>query len=118
MPANPAEFRASTFNGVVHSLAGDGLARRVRQERQMARPLDRHGQPTLVPRACSGLTARLDLPTLRQEPAQLAAVLIVHGVDLVDAERADFSARTESPASAATTTATTTTAARPSAETA
>jgi hypothetical protein len=81
----------------------------------MARPLDRNRQPTLMPSARTGLAPRLDLTALGDETPQFAGVFVVDLVNLIDAERADLSARSEasapSSASAATTTAATWTAA-------
>src|SRR2546425_12504735 len=49
----------------------------VRQQRQLARPLDRGRELALVPRAHAGQATRQDLAALRQEPAQGAVVLVV-----------------------------------------
>src|SRR3989441_6115186 len=53
----------------------------VRQQRQLARPLDRGRELALVPRAHAGQATRQDLAALRQEPAQRAVVLVVEHAD-------------------------------------
>ena len=63
------------------------------QQRQLARPLERDIQRTLMRCACARLAARLDLAPVRQEPTQPVEVLVVDLFDLVDAELADLAAR-------------------------
>src|SRR5687768_18389245 len=71
----------------------------VGQERQLARPHDRHPQPALVLRAGAGNPPRQHLASLGDEAAQQLDVLVVDVVDLVRAELADLAAPEKSAAS-------------------
>src|SRR5271155_5050841 len=68
------------------------LARRagVREQRHLARVLDRRGDVALVPGAVPGNPARADLATVGDVLAEQARVLVVHVADLVVAEGADL----------------------------
>jgi hypothetical protein len=65
----------------------------VRQQRDVARPLQGNGERPLVTSAGAGLAAGLDLAALREVAAQSGDVLVVDVADLIDAERTDFSTR-------------------------
>src|SRR4029453_11027122 len=69
------------------------LVGHVRQERHLARPLDRHRNLALVAPARPGDAARADLPLLGDVPPQLVVVLVVDLVDLLAAEVAVLPAR-------------------------
>jgi len=58
------------------------------QESDVARPLDGHAQPALVPRANAGHAARQNLPALLHELRQDVRTLVVNEVHLLDAELA------------------------------
>ena len=73
---------------------------RERQQSHVAGPLQGDGQHALVAGAGAGLAARLDLAAVGNVAAQLARVLVVDLVNLVDAER------TDAPAAESATTAT------------
>ncbi len=76
------------------------------QQGEVASAFDGERQAALVPGAGAGLAARVDLPALRDEAPELARLLVVDVLDLVDAEGADFApAETSAPAAAATTAA-------------
>src|SRR6266446_10188839 len=59
-----------------------------RQQRDVARPLDGHAQPPLVPRANACHSPRQDLPALLHELRQDVRALVVDEVHLLDAELA------------------------------
>jgi hypothetical protein len=61
-----------------------------RQERDVARPLDRFAEPALVPRAGAGHAARQNLATLLDKRLQHLDFLVVNEVDVLDAKTADF----------------------------
>src|SRR5262249_28047427 len=83
-----------------------------RQQRDVARLLDRQGKPPLVRRANARQTPGNDLSTLRDKLREQTNVLVVDVLDLLDAELADFlTPEILAPALAATRT--TRTAARP-----
>jgi len=85
------------------------------KEREMPRALNGDGEGALALRRKAGLAARLDLATLREEPAQTGDILVVNLVNAVSGE--DVHAAT---ATAATTepSATTATATKPTTATA
>src|SRR6266404_1023583 len=60
------------------------------QESDVARPLDGHAQPALVPRANARHAARQNLPALLHELGKNVRALIVDEVHLFDAELANF----------------------------
>src|ERR1700729_4333030 len=62
----------------------------VREQRHLARVLDRRGDVALVPGAVTGDPARADLAAVRDVLAEQAGVLVVHVADLVVAEGADL----------------------------
>src|SRR6266542_2433343 len=62
----------------------------VRNEREVARPLDRRRQLALVPRAGSAQAARENLPLIGDESAERAVVLVIDEADPSFAERAAF----------------------------
>src|SRR5262245_9672506 len=68
------------------------LLGRVRDERQLARPHQRHTQLALVQRSGPGNAPRQDLGALGHERQQQPRVLVVDVVDLVAAELADLAA--------------------------
>src|SRR5581483_5183439 len=68
------------------------IGRRVRQERDRPRPLDRQRQLALVPRAVPRDPARDDLPPLGKEVPEDARVLVVDQHRLVGAEATDLPA--------------------------
>ena len=68
------------------------LVRRVGQDRDRAGALDRGGQLTLMLRAGARHAAGQDLCTLRGITAQLRRILVIDLFDLLDTERAYFSA--------------------------
>src|SRR5688572_17502912 len=72
----------------------------VGQERQLARPHDRHPQPALMLRTGAGNPPRQHLATLGDEAGQQLDVLVVDVVDLVRAELADLAPAEESAATA------------------
>ena len=61
----------------------------------MAGALDSRGQVALMLGAGAGLTTRANLAALADEAAQLVSLLVVDGLDLIDAELADLGARLE-----------------------
>src|ERR1700757_3439309 len=61
-----------------------------RQQRDVARALDRFAEPALVTRADAGHAARQNLPTLLDKLRQDVRALVVDEVHLLDAELADF----------------------------
>lgn len=69
----------------------------------MSGALDRHGQRPLVTRTSTELPARLDLSSLCEVPAKAGNVLVVHGVDAINAEHAGLAARLVAPSAASTT---------------
>src|SRR5436309_5460124 len=58
----------------------------VREQRDLARPLDRHRHLPLVPPAGAGDPARADLPLLGGVPPELVVVLVIDLLDLLLAE--------------------------------
>src|SRR6202020_270657 len=62
----------------------------VREQRHLARVLDRGGHVALVPGAVTGDPARADLAAVGDVLAEQARVLVVHVADLVVAEGADL----------------------------
>ena len=89
-----------------HHAAHPDVLGGVRQQRDVACPLQRDGQRPLVARAGAGLASRLDLAALREVAAQPRDVLVVDVADLVDAEGTDLPTRRILPGvltSAATT---------------
>src|ERR1700729_3406380 len=62
----------------------------VREQRHLARVLDRRGDVALVPGAVTGDPARADLAAVGDVLAEQARVLVVHVADLVVAEGADL----------------------------
>src|SRR5207247_5613606 len=73
------------------------LVRYIRDERDLARALDRRLQLALVHRAGAGDAARQDLAALRHEWADQLDVLVIDVVDLVRAELADLAAPEQRP---------------------
>lgn len=75
-----------------HRTRGLSVRRAARkgQQRDIARALDGHTQPTLVPRADARHAARQDLAPLLHELRQNVRALIVDEVHLLDTELADF----------------------------
>ena len=71
-----------------------------RQQRDILRPLDRHGEPTLMPRAGACHAARKNFPPLLQERRQDLSPLVVNVVRLVHAEPANFLFADEIPLAA------------------
>src|SRR5262245_17076151 len=71
------------------------LVRHVRDQRDLARALDRRLQLALVHRAGARDAPRQDLAALRDERADQLDVLVVDVVDLVRAELADLAAAEE-----------------------
>src|SRR6267142_5657727 len=65
-------------------------AARKRHECNVPRPLNRHAQPTLVPRAYAGHPPRQNFPALLHELRQDVRALIVDEVHLLDAELANL----------------------------
>src|SRR5271169_468 len=63
---------------------------RKRQQRDIARLLDRSRQAALVRRAHSGQASRSDLAAFRHELRQQPHVLVIDRFDLLDAELANF----------------------------
>jgi len=61
-----------------------------RQQRDVARALDGHAEPTLMARANAGHAARQDLAALLHELRKNIRALVVDHVHLLDAELADF----------------------------
>src|SRR5947209_7469603 len=61
-----------------------------RHQRDVARALDSHAKPALVPRANASHTARKNLAALLHELRQNVRALIVDKVHLLDAKLADF----------------------------
>src|SRR5260370_2157302 len=59
-----------------------------RQQTDVARPLDGHAQPTLMPRTHAGHTPRQNLPALLHELREDVRALVVDEVHLLDAELA------------------------------
>src|SRR6185503_12036018 len=78
-----------------------GLVRGVRHERDLAGPLDRVLQRSLVRRAHAGDAPRLNLAALRNERRQELHVLVADVVDLLDTELAQAAPAEERAASAA-----------------
>jgi len=70
----------------------------VGQERQVARPLDRISERTLVFGTGAGLAPRFDAGTIGYEPAEEVDVLVVHYLDLVSTHNA-YPAPAAGPAS-------------------
>src|SRR5467141_4592544 len=60
------------------------------QESDVARPLDGHAQPALVPRANARHTARQNLPALLHELGKNVRAFVVDEVHLFDAELANL----------------------------
>src|SRR5215210_5175546 len=89
----PASIRTPiATSGVGGTLLGAQVLRRVRQERDVSRPLQRHRQLALVAGAGTGLAARLDLRPLGKVAAKAVHFLVVNLNGLVGAERADLPA--------------------------
>src|SRR5437667_3443553 len=61
-----------------------------RQQGNVARPLDGHPQPALMPRANARHPARQDLPTFLHELRQDVRAFVVDEVHLLDAELANL----------------------------
>src|SRR5829696_1804953 len=70
----------------------------VRQQRDLARPLDRRGDLVLVPAAGARDAARADLAAVRHVLAQRRDVLVVDLIDLVAAVAAGLAAPGAGPA--------------------
>src|SRR5690349_14724607 len=62
------------------------MSGRKRQQRDIPRLLDRRGKAALVRRANAGQPSWHDLAALRYELREQAHVLVIDGVDLLDAE--------------------------------
>jgi len=71
-------------------MSGSEVLRRVRQERDVACPLQGDRQLTLMARARAGLAPGLDLGPLREVAAEPVHFLVVDLDGLVGAERADL----------------------------
>src|ERR671923_645899 len=71
---------------------GPQVLRGVRQERDVACALECRRQHSLVTRAGSGLSTRLDLRALREVAPEAVDLLVVDALRLVDAEVADLPA--------------------------
>src|SRR5437762_4516426 len=69
---------------------GARRASRKWQQRDVARPLDGHAQPALVPRANARHSPRQNLPALLHELRQNVRALVVDKVHPLDAELADL----------------------------
>jgi len=65
-------------------------AARERHQRNVARALDGHAEPALVPRANSGHAPRQNLAALLDELRKNVGSLVVDEVHLLDAELTDF----------------------------
>src|ERR1700722_9051900 len=61
-----------------------------RQQGDVLRPLDRHGEPALMTRTGPGHTARQNLPALLNERRENLGLFVVDKVHFVDAEPANF----------------------------
>src|SRR5438132_1916229 len=70
----------------------------VREQRHVARALERRGEHPLVLRAGAALAARVDLAAVADVATDAAHFFEVDLLDLVHAERADLAARTPRPA--------------------
>jgi hypothetical protein len=68
------------------------MGQRVRQQRNVSRPLQSDGEHPLVASAGAGLAARLDLAAVADEHAQPGDVLIVDASHVIGAEAADLAA--------------------------
>src|ERR1017187_2201105 len=73
------------------------LPARERQQRDVARLLDGIGQAALVRRAHAGQTPGNDFARLGHKLPEQAHVLVIHAIDLLDAELANFLAAEEFP---------------------
>src|ERR1700741_617342 len=67
-----------------------GGAARKRQQRNVARALDGHAQPALMPRAYAGHAPRQNLAALLHELRKNVRALVVDEIHLLDAEFAYF----------------------------
>ena len=81
--------------------AGSGAGTGERDQRNITRPLDCHGQGALMPGAGSQLPSRLDLSTLAHMAAKASDVLVVDVLDVVHAKRADLAPRSIPPTTGA-----------------
>ena len=78
-----------TWNNYTRRLRARSASRKG-QQRDVARPLDGHAQPTLMPRANARHPAGQNLPTLLHELRKNVGALVVDEVHLLDAELANF----------------------------
>src|SRR6266508_450985 len=87
---SPRSPRVSTsFKRIAWAIWSRRLpVRDVRQEAQLARPLDRDGELRLVTAAGAGNTRRADLALVADRAPQRREVLVIDDVDLLPAERA------------------------------
>src|SRR5689334_10215750 len=60
------------------------------QERDVLRPLDRHGEPALMPGASARHTARKNFAALLNERLEHVSLFVINQVHLLDAESADL----------------------------
>jgi hypothetical protein len=72
-----------------------------RQQRHVARTLDRHRQRTLMARADTSAAARQDLAALGHAALQTLNILIVYDTNLIRAEHADLASGAKATASRA-----------------
>src|SRR5579863_7938669 len=89
---NPTVLLLSPFFSVSSVLKAFPLLQlsRERQQRDVARPLDRFAEPPLVARAGARHAARQDFSPLLHERLQLVHLLVIDEVHVIDAEAADF----------------------------
>src|SRR5512134_736227 len=96
---SPRRPRLSTCSLRMTSMVNPRASvRDVRDQRELARALDRRLQLPLVRRARPGDPPRLDLAALRDERREQPDVLVVDVVDLLRAELADPAAAEEAAA--------------------
>jgi hypothetical protein len=81
--------RGRTWNNYARRLRARRASRK-RQQRDVARALDGHAQPTLMPRADARHPARQNLPAFLHKLRKDVRALVVDEVHLLDAELAYF----------------------------
>jgi hypothetical protein len=79
------------------------MRRNERQQRHVARTLDRHRQRTLMARADTSAAARQDFATLRHAALQTLDIFIVYDANLIRAEHADLASSAKATAPHAAT---------------
>src|SRR5262245_36682923 len=87
--------------GTAFSFRRSGVCAGERDQREMARALDRRGEPALVPRAISADPPRDDLVSLGQKDPQRLRILVIEAQVRIDAEPAHLRADEASAAAAA-----------------